>query len=263
MSPFFKLWQYHLTTHLRVCVHCTVHPSSTYMYSFTSSSPTSVVVWYDLWPTRWSTLRSSPDDWCIRYKRQTNWTTGRSIQLVGVGRQYRNYQLVYYGKQPNPWHFSIFLFTHTHGHTHTDPESESGLEVVEDEVGEGLWHGPHLGEIVSHDGVGQREGGCGPVREVAHHQAICGVTAEQTECDTCIHRRVCLFWTFSILGNHKKFAEWTTRQNIHLVQMHARTKGRHVIPEIEIEQLWCWIFEVLFFSCGQKVEERLYSKVKD
>ena len=72
---------------------------------------------------------------------------------------------------------------HTHTpHTETDPESETGLEVVEDEVRESLRHGPHLREVVSHDSVGEREGGRRAMGEVTHHQSICGYVDNGNRC---------------------------------------------------------------------------------
>lgn len=56
----------------------------------------------------------------------------------------------------------------------TNPLSQLGLEVVEDEVGEGLRHCPHMGDIMSHHCVGEGEGGRGAIWEVAHHQTIWG-----------------------------------------------------------------------------------------
>ena len=53
-----------------------------------------------------------------------------------------------------------------------DPLSELGLEVVENEVGVGFGHCPHVGNVMSHHRIGEGEGGRWTIREVTHHQAI-------------------------------------------------------------------------------------------
>ena len=64
------------------------------------------------------------------------------------------------------------LYTHNVVVTPSHPVSELSLEVVEDEVREGFRHGSHLRDVVSHDCVGEGEGGSGAIGQVTHHQAI-------------------------------------------------------------------------------------------
>lgn len=57
-------------------------------------------------------------------------------------------------------------------YVHHYPESKVGLEVVEDEVRECLWHGAHFRQVMSHDSIREREGCSRTVRQMTHHKTI-------------------------------------------------------------------------------------------